>query len=163
MLKPARHPKCHAEAVTQADRGLFAKLATQTRSLDMREVLQYELGALPWSLATIHGEMQKTGKSKLLSLLEASTAPGQAPPPQSTIVLDGMAVFQATTPVGHSFEDVAEQLASAVFSSTVATHIDFVVDRYPDMSVKGGERLCRETSTQPCCHQHPAATAEASM
>ena len=60
------HPVCN-----------FARLAVvaQSRSLDMRSVLHYELGPVPWSLATPDGGLVKTDKSCLLHLLESGTLP----------------------------------------------------------------------------------------
>ena len=43
------------------DRNLFGKLAViaQSRNLDMKEVLQYEVGPYPWSIATCDGSLRK--------------------------------------------------------------------------------------------------------
>ena len=61
-------------AVFRADRNLFARLAVvaQTRNLNMRQVLSYELGPVPFSIASPDGGLVKTAKSKLLPLLEGS-------------------------------------------------------------------------------------------
>ena len=47
----------------------------------MRSVLHYELGPVPWSLATPDGGLVKTDKSCLLHLLESGTQPMEDVPP----------------------------------------------------------------------------------
>ena len=58
LLKVARVSEGGAQAVIHADRSLFARLAVvaQNRDLDMRDVLSYEFGLLPWSIATPDGD-----------------------------------------------------------------------------------------------------------
>ncbi|CAC5416584.1 unnamed protein product [Mytilus coruscus] len=64
----------------KADRNLFGRLLViaQTRQLDMQEVLQFELGPLPWSLANVDGTPVKTNKSVLAGLLEKGVEQMQA-------------------------------------------------------------------------------------
>ena len=52
----------------KADRNCFGRLlvTAHTRQLDMREVLQFELGLLQWSLANVDGTPVKTNKSVLV-------------------------------------------------------------------------------------------------
>ena len=49
-------------------------LVKTVRSMDMKEVLSYSLGPVPWSraLATAEAGMTKTAKSNLLPLLEGA-------------------------------------------------------------------------------------------
>ena len=60
----------------------FARLqvVTQSRTMDLREVFQYSLGPVPWSLATPDGQMTKTTKSTLLQLLEKDFDPIEVVP-----------------------------------------------------------------------------------
>ena len=44
----------------------------RTRNVNMRQVLSYELGPVPLSIASPDGGLAKTAKSKLLPLLERS-------------------------------------------------------------------------------------------
>ena len=45
----------------KVDRNLFAKMSiiAQNRKLDMKEVMKYELGPFPWSLATCDDMLRK--------------------------------------------------------------------------------------------------------
>ncbi|CAC5416826.1 unnamed protein product [Mytilus coruscus] len=83
----------------KADRNLFGRLLViaQTRQLDMREVLQFELGPLPWSLVIVDGTPVKTNKSVLADLLEKGVEQMQVIPEESMWIFDDMAVFQSIT------------------------------------------------------------------
>ena len=54
--------------VLQADHSVFSRIAliAQTRQMDLREVLRYPLGSLPWSLATQSGALNKTNKATMM-------------------------------------------------------------------------------------------------
>ena len=47
--------------IVQADRDLFSRLliVAQYRALDIKDVLRYELGPMPWSLASVNGSLVK--------------------------------------------------------------------------------------------------------
>ena len=55
-----------------ADRDLFGRLliAANSRGVQLREVLSYELATVPYSLAHVDGSMRKATKSVLLAELE---------------------------------------------------------------------------------------------
>ena len=97
LLKQSSVTVDNAKVVLKADRSLFARMVVvaQTRLLNMPEVLCYELGPLPWSLATGDGSLTKTAKSKLLNLLEDGIEPAEDIPPNAAIMIDAMAVLQA--------------------------------------------------------------------
>ena len=63
-------------------------------ALDLRLVLQYELRPLPYSISTLHGELVKTTKSKLLALLEKDIPPVENVPPSAAWMIDRMPVLQ---------------------------------------------------------------------
>ena len=67
----------------------------QHRKLDMREVLKYSLGSLPWSLASPDGSLTKTNKAKLLHLMETSQEQERDVPTRAALIYDGMAVIQS--------------------------------------------------------------------
>ena len=128
----------------RADRTLFARLAVvaQSRSLDMRSVLHYELGPVPWSLATPDGGLSvKTDKSCLLHLLESGTLPMEDVPPMAAMILDGMAVLQTTRPTGDTFSPPADEVFRYATQGLISgRRVDFVVDRYLPLSIKLSER-----------------------
>ena len=126
----------------RADRTLFARLAVvaQSRSLDMRSVLYYELGPVPWSLATPDGGLVKTDKSCLLHFLESGTQPVEDVPPMAALILDGMAVLQTTRPTGDTFSPLADQVFRYATQGLISGgRVDFV-DRYLPLSIKLSER-----------------------
>ena len=85
-----------------ADRDLFARLliAANSRDIDLRDVLSYELSTVPCSLAHNDGTLRKCTKAHLLSELEreADVQP-RLPLENDTLptayVIDGMAIVQA--------------------------------------------------------------------
>ena len=130
-------------SAVRADRTLFARLAVvaQSRSLDMRSVLHYELGPVPWSLATPDGGLVKTDKSCLLHLLESGTQPVEDVPPKAALILDGMAVLQTTRPTDDTFSHLVDQVFRYATQGLISGgRVDFVVDRYLPLSIKSSER-----------------------
>ena len=108
----------------------------------MRSVLlHYELGPVPWSLATPDGGLVKTDKSCLLHLLESGTLPVEDVPPMAALILDGMAVLQTTRPTGDTFSPLADQVFRYATQGLISGgRVDFVVDRYLPLSIKLSER-----------------------
>ena len=95
MLKDASMNIDKGKLVLKANSKLFSRMLiiAQTRSLDLHEVLKYELGPLPWSLSTVHGCFMKTDKSKLLHLLEQYSQPVDVVPADAAVIVDGMAML----------------------------------------------------------------------
>ena len=57
--------------------------------------LSYPLGLVRFSLATADGMPSKTGKAKLMHVMEAGTEPANKPPESETVyVYDGNAILQ---------------------------------------------------------------------
>ena len=116
-----------------------------TSTLNMRDVLCYKLGPLPWSLASVVGSLAKTAKSKLLDLLEKDIPPAENVPGNATWMIDAMALLQSLGTIPATFADLAMKafdVATADFLSGFV-RIDFVVDRYPTYSIKRCERSRR--------------------
>lgn len=130
----------------KADRHLFARLLViaQTREMNLRDVLQYSLGPLPWSLAASDGSLAKTDKSKLLEPLVDQVEPVEDVPPNAAWVVDGMAVLQSLGDIPATFGDLAVSVFNAVVQRTgMTSRIDFVTDTYPEISIKNVERAKR--------------------
>ena len=102
----------------KADRNLFARLlvVAQKRSVDLREVFEYSLGPLPWSLASADGSLGKTDKPKLMESLTKNIEPIEDVPATSAIIVDRMAVLQSLKQVPETFKE----LAFAVFHHVVS-------------------------------------------
>ena len=121
--------KVKQSIVLHADQGLYARLlvVAQARQLNMRDVFQYELGTVPWSIATVEGDLQKTSKAKLAPLLEVFRTPLETLLERACFILDGMAVLQSIQPIGLTFAAFAEQLLKSILRNN-SPRIDFIID-----------------------------------
>ena len=108
--------------------------------IDLEMTMSFQLGPVPWTLATADGCPVKTDKAKLLHNLEAPIDPSEKPPLEDSVyVCDGNAFLQALTTIPETFEDFAER----VFALLPKTkRVDSVTDCYQENSVKSFER-CR--------------------
>jgi hypothetical protein len=127
---------------------LFSKmlLIAKSRDLDMEYVLKYSLRPFPSSLATIDGDLVKTPKAKLLHAVEndvTNATINELPTTSRACVLDGMAMFQSLSPVPETFGALSEMMLAKTVNSAIHTNckrVDFVIDRYPQVSIKDLER-----------------------
>ena len=95
-----------------ANRKLFGRLAViaQSRLLNMQEVLQYTLGAVPWSLASLDGSLAKTAcKIKLTDSLEKEMPPVDVKE-CSVWFFNWMALLQSVAVVPETFGSLAQEL-----------------------------------------------------
>lgn len=133
-----------------AERNVFGQLIllSMKHKLCMEKVMSYQLGPVPWSLATADGAPVKTEKAKLLHKLEeghiVSTRPESA-----VYVIDGNAIFQALTQIPHTFGELAEHIFVSLPNTT---RVDFVTDTYQEHSIKNIERDRRGTSQEFLVH-----------
>lgn len=135
------------EVIVRADRDLFGRMlvVAQTRALNLRDVLCYELGPVPWSISSVHGTLAKTAKCKLLEIIEKDVPPAERVPVDAAWMMDAMALLQSIASAPDKFCDLAEKVfhvSTAPFTSGTK-RVDFVVDQYPDTSIKGEERKQR--------------------
>ena len=63
--------------------------------MDLRHVLKFSIGPVPWSLATPDGETRKTMKAAFLHLLEEDVQALESAPDEAALMLDGMALLQS--------------------------------------------------------------------
>ena len=143
----------------KADRRLLQRLlnaATGGRSLEMSNVLQYELSPTPLSLATPDGAMNATTKSDLISVLtDGIEVPQQIPDDdkKTCVIIDGHALIQALGKPSrcHTFGDYANVFAAAVTQhfGPKTTRVDVVFDRYREESIKAGTRSRRVGKKRP--------------
>ena len=130
--------------IIKADRNLFARLLVigQSRKVGRRELLTFELGPLPWSLASLDGMLAKTNKATLSKLLENEVECLESlPNPTTAYIIDAMALLQSLVKIPERFASLAEMLMKRVIAvAGRAVRIDFVADQYPDVSIKNTER-----------------------
>ena len=138
------------------DRALFGRMALlgQFRKIDMKTVLTFPLGPLPWSLADPYGLPRKTNKAKLSQQLERNTDVAEKFPDNATSIFDGMAVLQKfKPPAGATFHVVADKVFEVVTSNS-SKRVDVVFDVYPDQSIKNAERAKRASGTDGVRYQN---------
>ena len=132
------------DVAIKADRSFFSRMLAilTSRNLDLRMVLSFSLSPLPLSLASPQGNLNKTTKSSLLPLLESYGSPveknGRAAP-----LVDAMATIQSLTRPTGTFQDLAFQILRSVLDTRnhdQLSRVDFVIDRYPSISIKDAER-----------------------
>ena len=134
----------------KADRDVFVRLLVicGKREITLKEVLTYSLGPIPWSLATLDGNVSKTVKSKLLDALENAVDDPtvDALPSDCVRVFDGMVIIQQLgTLCLATFGEISEHVLKRItsYSSKV---VYFVTDQYYDDSLKGCERKRRASA-----------------
>lgn len=120
-----------------ADRSLFGRLLipSNTRNIDLRDVLTYELSPVPCALAHTDGTLRKSNKSILLTVLEDSVQ-----------VLPRLPCDNGTSTFGkmasHYFNTV-----TAPLGKNNCSRVDIVFDRYEKVdSIKESERRRGSTS-----------------
>ena len=150
LVKASRVKVQGKDVIVRADCSFFSRLlvVAQSRAMDLREVFQYSLGPVPWSLATPDGQMAKTTKSTLLQLLEKDCDPIEVVPNDAVWVVDAMALLQSITNVPRTFGELAEAVFTMATTS-FATHgprVDLVCDQYPDVSITASEQSRRAAS-----------------
>lgn len=135
------------EVILKSDRGLFAQMAiiAQKRNLDMKLVLSYPLGPLPWSLATPQGTIRKTAKSKLMDMLSRTCEPAEEISLESSVyIVDGMSQIHKLLDIPKTFGLLAEKLFTKILhESTTCPRVDIVFDTYRPVSIKNSERMQR--------------------
>ena len=126
----------------RADRETFARLLTiqEKRGVDLKEVLKYELGILPLSIADVDGTCRKNNKSKLFQHLVKDLKVTETIPDDCPKIFDGMVLLQKL-PFKNlkTFGDISEYLWKKITSSSCSTSF-FVTDFYLADSVKSMER-----------------------
>lgn len=131
------------------DQELFGRLlvVAKQRDIDLREVLSYELSAVPVAIAHGDRSLRKTTKSTLMSGLEKNVAVLPSLPPSlipTAFVIDAMALVQVMKSASSaSFGQMADQYCTHItrmLSQSSCSWVDVVFDQYWKQSIKEGER-----------------------
>ena len=132
------------DVVIQADRSFFARILViqEKRSISTRELLQYSLGPIAWSLATPDGNIYKSVKSKLLNALEDKIQVLDTVPPKTARVYDGMCLIQQLPSGLETFGALSEYVLKRITTND-SPHVFFVTDQYWKQSIKSCERSRR--------------------
>lgn len=123
-------------------------LIAKSRNLELREVLQYSLRPFPLSLATLEGNLVKSTKSKLLSIIESEVqhALVENVNDENALIIDAMALLQSMKIKSTTFGELAFEVLTRIVqmaSFSNSKRADLVSDRYPDHSIKNFERKKR--------------------
>ena len=119
-----------------------------SRNLNMKKILTYSLRKYPSPFATVDGQLVKTPKSKLMHAIEerAEDAIIDQFPLHNALMIDAMAVIQMLKGVPDTFGSLAEYILQNIITSALKSNskrVDFVSDRYPEVSIKNLERSKR--------------------
>ena len=134
----------------KAERNLFGKLLmlSQFNDIDLESVFAYQLGPVPWSLATCDGGMVKTNKAQLMHHLETECTASSVPSVDKTVcVVDGNALIQSCVGLPETFAELALQIFNYLPKSP---QVHFVTDCYHFHSIKSFERSRRGQSARFC-------------
>lgn len=132
---------------SRISRDLFGRLLllSHNRDIDLPDLLSKCLTTFPLSIATEEGNMRKTTKSTLLSILEKNTNQPETVKAE-TVIIDAMAVIQSISKPAEHFGKLACQIFEIILSigkKFGAKRLDFVGDRYPEECIKNAERKKR--------------------
>ena len=151
-----------------ADQDLFGRLliAANTREINLKEVLSYELSAVPFALAHQDGSIRKTTKSVLAKMLEeqVEVLPRLSPALEleTAHILDGMAIVQMMKSAGAStFGELASKYYTAItapLAQSSCKEVHMVFDQYWSTSIKSGERSRRGSSNSLEVYIHGPST-----
>ena len=133
--------KANGRVITvSADRDLFGRLliAANTREINLKEVLSYELSSVPLALTHQDGGIHKTIKSVLAKMLEnqVEVLPRLFPasPLETVHILDGMVIVQMMKSTGAStFGELASKYYTAItapLAQRSCKEVHMVYDQY---------------------------------
>lgn len=125
----------------KAQRNVFGQLVNLAvnHDLNLEAVLSYELGAIPWALATPDGCPLKTDKAALLHVLEKQFVLLERPKDASNVI-DAGGLIQSISSVPQTYEDLCLMIFNCLPQSK---RVDFICDRYQPNSIKSIERRRR--------------------
>lgn len=139
--------KSNKEIKVTAQRNIYGQLIMLAveHQIDLRKLMSYPLGPIPWTLATSDGSMVKTNKAVLLHKLEChgSNVNASENGNISTHIIDGNVMLHSLISIPETFG----QLAKTVFLCLPKVQVvHFVTDSYKEKSIKCTERIRRGTS-----------------
>ena len=146
--------KLKSESVSLKATGeLFSHLLMigQHQKIDLKDLMSHALTTIPPSIGTFDGLSVKTDKCTLMHAIEkvVSSVNGFLIPSDSAVILDGMAILQTVQGNPSTFGSLADQVLWTVIGicrQLNSKRVDFVVDRYPQISIKNCERERRAST-----------------
>ena len=113
----------------------------------MRDIVECEVGPVPWALAKPNAEMWSTPKSKIIKDIEKNI-PLTTTLPENTIrVFDAMVLIQQLPKGVNTFGDVSDHILNIITKNTF--HCVFLMsDQYDPASIKNLEKEAKSHSGQ---------------
>lgn len=145
------------KVAVKSDPNIFSRLlvAAQNRKIDLKNVLSYEISAVPAGLARSDGSLNHGVKSQLLKELEKIEKGTPAMPPSAgcdiTYIIDGMALIHTLKVKAKTFGQLSDEVLAKLqvfmqLPNVIRT--DIVFDIYnTDDSIKAGEHAYRQRGT----------------
>lgn len=127
----------------------------KVKDMNLCDLMKFSLNPIPLSLGSHDGTLNKTNKASLFHHIEKSCdcriASIEAIPSgnQSVLLIDAMALVQQVHNIPPTFGDLANQILKSVLKLAEkfkCKRVDFVADRYPNISIKGMERERRAST-----------------
>ena len=134
------------EIVLKADRNLFGHIivVAQTRKLEMKQVLSYPLGPIPWAIANADGSLRKTDKAKFMNDIAENVPVAEAFTEKSACIIDGMSIVQKVEGNQKTFGDIAKTVLKRILrEGDKSDRVDVVFDVHREGSIKDAERVNR--------------------
>jgi len=126
----------------------------QSREIDVKDVLSYELSPVPSSMFEDNGDMRiTTTKSTLKKKLQVERSSGLVRRPQGTII-DGCTLLLVLQWLASgTVQDFANNFSKNIINRLLMTEVHLIFDRYYDESVKNVARLSRAGKDASRRHQ----------
>lgn len=156
QMKKSSKTKDGNQVILKNDRRLFARLLviSQSRSVNLKEILTYSLGNISSPLASTDGSLAKTNKAALLACLESKNKDchvNKTVGDNGALLIDGMALIRSLKNIPDTFGELADDLLQLIIKmgrKFSCPRVDFVIDRYPAVSIKNAERSRRAVAGQ---------------
>ena len=117
----------------------------EKRGFSIKQLLQYSLGTIAWSLAKPEGNIFMFVKSKLQNALEEKINLVDSVPQNFARVFDGMCIIQQLASCLEIFGCLSDFILTHITNNSYS-NIFFTMDQYWDTSIKSYERNQRATS-----------------
>ena len=130
------------EIVLKAYRNLFGHIivVAQTRKLEMKQVLSYPLGPIPWTLANADGSLRKTYKAKFMNDIAQNVPAAEVFTDKSACIVGGMSIVQKLDGNQKTFGGIGKTVLKIVIrEGDKCDRVDVVFDVYREGSIKDAE------------------------
>ena len=95
-LRVQKKVKINEKLIVKASYHTFSKflIIQRSRQIDMRDMVQYELGPLPWALAKPNGKTRSSSKSALINKFDKEVPLVHLLPENTVKIFDAMVLIQ---------------------------------------------------------------------